>query len=703
MKDETNVNSHTELLNSIGSAAFVIDSNNKVIFWSRSCETLTGLKSETVLNTNKHWMGFYSKERPCLADMVLDEDWEDKVYLYNNIKRAPSTERGLVASNWCQTSGGLKFLIFEANALFDDDNNITGVIETLSDATELKKMEEELQILSRAVEHSSSAVFITNSESIVEFVNPRFCENTGYSNKEIVGKHINVIRQSDDEKLKEIEDSLQETGEWQGEIRSVRKDGSYYWDRCSLSKVKNSDDHVLHLVGVQDDVTFEYEAVQKLNYDASHDALTGLVNRRGFEINANKLIRNENINNIKHSLCFIDLDQFKIVNDTCGHEAGDELLRRISKIFIDNVRKNDTLARLGGDEFVILMENCDIEHSHRVASNLLKLIQNFHFSWEGETFKVGLSIGIVVFDESTTDLIELMRQADSACYVAKDMGRNRIQIYAPDDSELNKRHSEIKWVTRIPKALNEDSFYLDAQSIESLSDKNELHYELLIRLCGDNGEGILPNVFLPSAERFNYISAIDEWVIKKSLTLLAENPGFLDQIKFISINLSGQSLANEKLGDFISNQLSETGVDGKKICFEITETSAIKNLNTATNLIHHLKKYGCSFAIDDFGSGLSSYAYLKNLPVDYLKIDGLFVKDIVNDPIDYALVKSINEVGHILNVKTIAEFVENHETKGMLKAIGVDYVQGYGIAKPVNFEKLLIRSNNTNELNAKIV
>ncbi|MGB1799321.1 MAG: EAL domain-containing protein [Gammaproteobacteria bacterium] len=698
------IDSQIEWLNSIGAATFVIDSNNIVKFWSRSCETLTGVKSEEVLNTNQHWKGFYAEERTCLADMVLDEGWKEKVHLYENIKKAPNTERGLIASNWCQTRNGLMFLIFEANALFDKDKNIIGVIETLSDATELKKTQDELQTLSLAVEHSSSSVLVTDPNGKIEYVNPRFSEITGFSADEVIGKDIKLIRPADhsNENYKKIGLAFESRGEWKGELQSVRKDGSHYWERCSLSTIKDEDGNVIHVVGVQDDITSEHEAAQKLTYDATHDALTGLMNRRGFEEKAEALIKNNQASNQKHSLCFIDLDQFKIVNDTCGHEAGDELLRRVSNFFTENVRKNDTLARLGGDEFVILMENCSIEAANRVSTTLLKCIQDFDFLWHGENFKIGLSIGIVSFDETITDLIELMRQADSACYMAKDMGRNRIQVYSETNLELNKRKSEVQWITKIQKALEQDSFYLDAQAIDSISGKTKNHYELLVRMRDKNGKSIPPNLFLPSAERFNLITAIDQWVIKNALRLLAEHPEFLYKINFVSINISGQSLVNDELVDFISEQLDATGVLGNKICFEITETSAIKNLKIATNLITNLKKKGCSFAIDDFGSGLSSYAYLKNLPVDYLKIDGIFVKDIVSDPIDYALVKSINEVGQILNIKTIAEFVENDEIKGMLKAIGVNYAQGYGICKPISFESLLKQSNNVHVINQTV-
>ena len=426
--------------------------------------------------------------------------------------------------------------------------------------------------------------------------------------------------------------------------------------------------------------------------------MTGLINRREFEDRAKQLLTSKNEKQINHSLCFIDLDQFKIVNDTCGHAAGDELLKQVSKLFKSKVRKNDTLARLGGDEFAVLLENCEHENANRVATSLLKSISDYRFIWEGKSFKVGMSIGVVIFNNEIPNLSELLRQADVACYMAKDLGRNRIHFYYPDDLELAKRHGEMQWVTRIQEALNKNQFLLEGQAIKSLSNNKETHYELLIRMRDEDGNIIPPGAFLPAAERYSLMMAIDKWVIKRAFSLLAKNPDFQQQVHFISINLSGQSLADDDMLDFITSNLKESGIDGKKICFEITETATITHMSKARNLMSCLREFGCSFALDDFGSGLSSFAYLKKLPVDYLKIDGLFVRDIVEDPIDFALVKSINEVGKILKMKTIAEFVENDEIKNMLEEIGVDYVQGYGIEKPKPFQELLKRPISVDQL-----
>jgi len=325
---------------------------------------------------------------------------------------------------------------------------------------------------------------------------------------------------------------------------------------------------------------------------------------------------------------------------------------------------------------------------------LQKVIQEYEFSWEGHVFKVGVSIGLVAINETTTNLTELLKEADAACYVAKDLGRNRIHVYHGEDKSLAQRHGEMQWVEQIHRALEQHRFCLYAQTIVPLGTSDDKHYELLVRMVDEIGKVIPPGAFLPAAERYNLIEKLDAWVIEKAFALLAAHPVFLKQVSFISINLSGQSLTRPDILDFIITQLDVFGIEAEKICFEITETAAIANLSTAIKFIATLRGLGCRFALDDFGSGLSSFAYLKNLPVDYLKIDGMFVKDIVDDPIDRAMVKSINEIGQVMGMQTIAEFVENDEIKGMLREIGVNYAQGYGIGKPQSFDEILAKSTN---------
>ena len=471
------------------------------------------------------------------------------------------------------------------------------------------------------------------------------------------------------------------------EVEGRRKDGSVFPMDLSVSEVGIKGQKLYS--GIVRDISDRKQADDQLSFQAKHDALTGLVNRLEFENRTKRLLSTIQHSKSEHALCYLDLDQFKIVNDTCGHAAGDELLRQLSSVLSGIVRHRDTLARLGGDEFGVLMEYCSLEHAYRVAESLQKAIQEHLFTWEGRNFRVGVSIGLVPITTATNSLMELMKNADIACYMAKDMGRNRIQTYHIEHSELAKRHGEMHWVERIIQALEEDQFCLYAQAIVPLVDKPSKHYELLLRMKDVEGSIILPGAFLPAAERYNLISKLDRWVIENTFYVLSENPTFLNEVDFCSINLSGPSLTDPKILDLIIKLLDESCIASDKICFEITETAAISNLSIAMKFISILKGLGCRFALDDFGSGLSSFAYLKNLSVDYLKIDGMFVKDIANDPIDNAMVKSINEIGHIMGMQTIAEFVENNVIKGMLKEIGVDYGQGYGIGKPQPLDELI--------------
>ena len=431
------------------------------------------------------------------------------------------------------------------------------------------------------------------------------------------------------------------------------------------------------------------QSEEQLIYNATHDALTELVNRREFERRALRLLDSVKRDKQHHALCFMDLDQFKVVNDSCGHAAGDEMLRQITSALQQVVRKRDTLARMGGDEFSVLMEHCSLEQAQRLADELHRVIQDYVFLWEGQSFRVGVSIGLVAITEAVPNLTELLKEADAACYMAKDTGRNRIHVYHPEDAEIALRHGEMQWVSKLNQALVENRFCLYAQTIVPLNGGSEKHYELLIRMIDENQKIIPPGAFLPAAERYNVVSKIDLWVIEQTFSLLGDNPAFVDQINFVAINLSGQSLADQNVLNFLKNQLDSTGIDGRKICFEITETAAISNIGMVTKLISELKQKGCRFALDDFGSGLSSFGYLKSLSVDYLKIDGMFVKDIIDDPIDHAMVRSINDIGQIMGMQTIAKFVENDEIKGMLREIGVNYAQGYGVGKPIPFTGLL--------------
>lgn len=467
----------------------------------------------------------------------------------------------------------------------------------------------------------------------------------------------------------------------------IRPDGSESFIEDNAAPIRDRQGNIIGVVLVFHDVTEKQKLTHQLDFQATHDTLSGLYNRQEFERRLAIMIENASALGGEHALLYIDLDQFKVVNDTCGHSAGDDLLRKLTMLLQKHVRESDILSRLGGDEFGLLLYNCPQEQAFSIANGLLAVIQDFHFAWEDKTFSIGASIGLVTVNKSSGNAASLLSAADTACYAAKDKGRNRIQIFSADDSELVQRHGEMHWVARISKALEENRFILYQQPIIPLQgeENGELHFEILIRMRDENNQIIPPVAFIPAAERYNLMTTLDRWVVTNAFNWLVAHS---KQRVCCAINLSGQSIGDEKFLAFVIKQIKETGVAAQKICFEITETAAITNLSSALHFIAEVKKLGCRFSLDDFGSGMSSYAYLKSMPVDFLKIDGGFVKDMLDDPIDSAMVEAINNIGHVMGIKTIAEYVENDLILEKLRSMGVDYGQGYGIAMPSPLENL---------------
>ncbi|MGH9531596.1 MAG: EAL domain-containing protein [Terriglobales bacterium] len=443
------------------------------------------------------------------------------------------------------------------------------------------------------------------------------------------------------------------------------------------------------------DVSEKRALAHQLRHQALHDPLTGLMNRRGFEARLNELLASARSENRRHALCYLDLDQFKVVNDTCGHVAGDELLRQLPAVFTPCLRERDVVVRLGGDEFAVLLEDCPLEAASGIAQKLRDVVRDFRFVWQQRSFAVGASIGVVGITADNQGPVSVLGAADSACYVAKEQGPNHVHVSYPHDLAIIRRRGEMRWVARLRHAIEENHFRLHYQSIAALNapetathGASPTSHELLIRLA-DAKEGlILPGAFLPAAERYHLIYAVDQWVVDNAMRYLGQALRSHPELAHhhFGINLSGDSLHEEGLLSHIEQAFSRHGVPPGMIYFEVTETAAISNLSAASEVMRGIKRLGCRLALDDFGSGMSSFSYLKNLPVDYLKIDGSFIRDIVKNPVDQAIVRAAQAVGRALGIATVAEFVETTEILELLRGMGVGFAQGYAIARPAPLE-----------------
>jgi len=500
---------------------------------------------------------------------------------------------------------------------------------------------------------------------------------------------VDIVAPADRERVTELLDRVRDGEVAQAEFGAIIDKERRVFS-ASFLPLTNPEGMVQKIMGVMQDITDAHILADELSYRASYDALTGLVNRREFEQRLERVLETADLENTENALCYLDLDQFKVINDTCGHIAGDELLRQIATVLQANVRQRDTLARLGGDEFGVLMERCTLEQAKRVANKLRRKVADFRFVWAQKNFGVGVSIGIVPIDHTSENISAVMNAADSACYTAKYKGRNRVHVYRGSNTDLVRRHGDAEWVIRVERALHENTFELHYLPIVPVANEAERdsHIELLLRLPGRNGEPVPPGAFLPAAERYNLSTKIDRWVLTHALAWFAENPRALERVVTCSINLSAQSLVDPKFLNFVCDVLEASPVPAEKICFDINESAAIANLTDATRFMTTLSKIGCRFALDDFGSGHSSFAYLKSLPVDYLKIDGVYVKGIADDPLDLAIVRSINDIGQVMEKHTIAEYVESEQVAEKLREIGIDFYQGYLVTEPIPLKNL---------------
>jgi diguanylate cyclase (GGDEF)-like protein/PAS domain S-box-containing protein len=597
--------------------------------------------------------------------------------------------------------GGWRWVHSRVQGKLDHNGRLRRLVGVETDITERKLYEEALfrekESAQITLQSIGDGVVTTDADARVQYLNPVAEELTGWKLDDAVGASIDeIFRGFHEETCEPVENPVTVSMRRNRSTKSVRptllirRDGNELYIESTAAPIRDANGNVLGGVLVFHDVSEARELNNKLSFHASHDSLTHLVNRAEFEKRLERALKSAKAKETSYALLHLDLDQFKIVNDACGHSAGDEMLRQISALLKSKIRWRDTLSRLGGDEFGVLLESCSMDEAMRTAETLREVVNEFRFVWDDRTFRLGVSIGVVPILVTSEDVAALISAADSACAAAKEGGRNRVYTYEESDIDLMRRRKEMQWAARINNALEENRFELFRQTIQPLQPGLDTgaHYELLLRMRDENGTFISPELFITAAERYGITPGIDRWVISHAFRWLVSEADERERLVLCSINLSGQSLADEKFLPFVIDQFRISGLDGSRICFEITETAAIASYSQANRFIHALQDLGCKFALDDFGTGLSSFGYLKHFPVDFLKIDGSFVKEILHDPIDREMVRSINEIGHLTGKRTIAEFAENSEIITMLRGLGVDYAQGYGVEEP----KRLIRA-----------
>jgi diguanylate cyclase (GGDEF)-like protein/PAS domain S-box-containing protein len=576
---------------------------------------------------------------------------------------------------------------------------LAGSIADISDRKhaerETREQKERAQVTLASI---ADAVITVDLGGFVEYMNPVAERLTGWRDDEARGAPLlHVFGAVDEATGVDVPDPVARAFR---DGATVQSDGNVVLRRrhdapvaidYAAAPIRDYAGDVVGVVLVFHDMSRERQYAMRLAHLASHDPLTGLLNRREFERRVTMALVENQYEANQHAILYIDLDEFKVVNDTCGHAAGDELLRQVGALLRPRLREGDTLARLGGDEFGVLLEHCAPVPALAIAEALRTAIGEFHFQWSQRSFKIGASVGVVEVAGGPHTLAGVLSAADAACYMAKDKGRNRVQVYSPESDEVTLRKGEMEWVNRIHRALADDRFCLYAQPVEGTrgDDDGTPYTEVLLRLRDDKGELVPPTSFIPAAERYHLMPAIDRWVIRSAFAIIARQlAAARGPLGVFAINVSGASIGDDDFLDFVQAEFVRADVPHASVCFEITETTAVASLSKATQFINALRSLGCRFALDDFGVGVSSFTYLKHLPVDYLKIDGSFVKDMLDDPVDHAMVEAIHRIGHLMGKKTIAESVEQRAALRALRAIGVDYAQGYAIAKPAPFGAL---------------
>lgn len=659
------------------------------------------------IHYSPRWKSMLGLEEPNDGDSI--RDWITRIHpedrpdflkqLRSHIKGSaieqPAADRERLSCEYriLHRDGTYRWVATKGKALRDKQGKAYRIAGSQTDITKRKLLEKELsreKELAQITLHSiGDAVVTTDEQGRIKDFNPVAERLTGWTASEAKNQSISEICTIVDSRHRPLENpALQAISKGRAVSFSnhpilISKSGEEFAIGDSAAPIRSTAGDIIGTVLVFHDVTEERGRAKQLAWQANHDSLTHLYNRPKFVQSVEEAIADAKERQTHHVLCYMDLDHFKAVNDTCGHAAGDQLLTQIADLWKNQVRTSDVLARLGGDEFGLLVYDCDLDCAIKIANDFCQSIQSFRFLYDGKIFHVGVSVGVVPIDQNSLSTQEVLKLSDSTCYSAKNKGRNRVQVYYPNDSDMARQSEVSRWFSRLTKALDNDLFCLHTQKIASIhaDSKERSLYEILLRLEDEaTGELVPPMAFLPTAERYNLMPKIDRWVISHALQHFC---AYLPQPNTLySINLSGSSINDDSFIDFLRKQLYQHPIDPKILCFEITETMAISNLKKAADFILELKKLGCYFALDDFGSGMSSFTYLKHLPVDYLKIDGNFVKEAPNDDIICAMLEAINQVGHVMGLKTIAEYVENQTILDKVRELGIDFAQGYQINHP---------------------
>lgn len=589
--------------------------------------------------------------------------------------------------------GKVRQIAWSVKSVFHDDESLAGVVCVGNDITQHEPKGDlllpERYMTEKVFEHINDGVITFDQSGVVRYLNPVAEQMTGWTLSDAKGLLLQDVfhivdrhnrRSAVDRLLVTSKDALHEA-RTSSHILLRRDDWEFVIEE-TITPVHDKNGVLIGAAIIFRDASSMNGVGQDALYQSSHDALTGLINRTEFESHVHQALANAKSDGRQHAFCYLSIG---ILRDAVDNLLHDNILKQVSSLLYAKVRDTDVLARIADNEFGVLLKNCSLENAQEAAQSFCNEINWHSFIHDGEKIDVILNVGLIPITSGCGGLLDVMRIADSACYVARDKGRNRIHVYKVQDITLQSRQSELQWIHQIRQALDENSFQLYCQSIVPLAldaKDQQIHHEILLRMQDENGAIIRPGLFIPSAERYNLMPSIDRWVVKNALKILSEKLERHQPLGIFSINLSAQSLDDENFLAFVVDQLDRTNVPANSICFEITESTAISNLISATRFMSILRGMGCRFSLDDFGRGFSSYGYLKNLHIDYLKIDGSFVRDLSNDPVDHAMVESINQIGHIMGVQTIAEFVESEDVLEKLISLGVDHVQGYQLGKP---------------------